>query len=158
MPCSVRVCMRETRLVSTASDPVYDTRSDSDRRKWQSPAIHFLPTPHVNTSLNGLQVGPSDKTDIQSTALLKTLKWTCCLCPPDPKARLRVLTKLVFFRKHTLLPPQQPPKPGPCQPPCRSRRQATEQPSTHSARLLPCAFPVLQSAFSGLMSFFQLSQ
>lgn len=92
----------------------------------QSPAIPFLPTLHVNSSLNGLQVGPSDKTDIQSTTLLKTLKWTRCLCPPDPKARLRVLAKLVLFGKHTVLPPQQPPKLGPCQPPCRTRRQATE--------------------------------
>jgi hypothetical protein len=158
VPCAVRVCMRETRLVSTASDPVSMTGSDTCASKWHSPAIHFLPTLHVNTSLNGLQVGPSDKTDIQSTALLKILKWTCCFCPPDQKARLRVLTKLVLFRKHTLLPPQQPPKPGPCQPPCRSRRQATEQPSTHSARLLPCASLVLQYTSSGLTSFFQLSQ
>ena len=126
--------------------------------KWTEPSHPFLPTLHVNTSLNGLQVGPSDKTDIQSTALLKTLKWTRCLCPSDPKARLRVLTKLVLFGKHTLLPPQQPPKLGPCQPPYRSRCQATEQPSTHSARLLPCAFSVLQPTFSNLTSFFQLSQ
>lgn len=139
--------MRETRLVGTASDPVYDSVALTLACANGNPAIHFLPTLHVNTSLNGLQVGPSDKTDIQSTALLKTLKWTCCLCPTDPKARLRVLTKLVLFREHTLLPPQQPPKSGPCQPPCRSRRQATEQPSTHSARLLPCVFPVLQSTF-----------
>ena len=146
--------MRETRLVSAASD----LAELLVHRNGQSPAIPFLPTLHVNSSLNGLQVGPSHKTDIQSTALLKTLKWTRCLCPPDPKARLRVLTKLVLFGKHTVLPPQQPPKFGPCQPPYRSCRQATEQPSTHSARLLPCAFSVLQFTFSDLTSFFQLSQ
>lgn len=73
--------------------------------KCHSLAIPFLPTLHVNSSLNAFQVGPIDKTNIQSTALLTTFKWTRGLCPPGPKARLRVLTKLVLFGKHTVLPP-----------------------------------------------------
>ncbi len=73
--------MRETRLDLSVTD-LRSANTEPDT------VIPLLPTLHVNTSLNGLQVGPSDKTDIQSTALLKTLKWTRCLCPPGPKARL----------------------------------------------------------------------
>lgn len=76
--------MRETRLVSVASDP-----------GWVALSIQMAEPCHPLSShaarellTHGLQVGPSDKTDIQSTTLLKTIKWTRCLCPPDPKARL----------------------------------------------------------------------
>ena len=72
--------MRETRLVSD----------------WLSCLRIQMPQPchplssHAARELltHGLQVGPIDKTDIQSTALFKTLKWTRCLCSPGPKARL----------------------------------------------------------------------
>jgi hypothetical protein len=76
----------ETRLVSASGPGCWlSLCAEKCRARASQP---FLPTLHVNTSLNGLQVDPGDKTDIQSTALLKTLEWPRCICSADPQARL----------------------------------------------------------------------